>query len=172
MDPGAGFNGTPLGTECRSGGGSNNGCGIRDFKGTAGAPFNADGGGVVVMLWDETQLSVWRFARCEVPQDIHDGNPDPDSWGTPIARWTDESCDIENAFRDMECTSHPFRHLEHDSETLLSPFQWLSTSRFAATGLDLLTTAATSPGLAWTPLQARLTMTVRLLSPPCDRRLV
>ena len=102
MDPGAGFEGTPLGTECRSGAGSNAGCAIKDFDGTAGAPFNAGAGGVFVLLWDETQLSFWRFGRGEIPQDIYDGCPDPDSWGTPIALWTDESCDIGNAFRDMQ----------------------------------------------------------------------
>ena len=113
MDPGGDFDGTPGGTECRSGNGSNNGCGIADFDGTAGAPFNACGGGVVVMLWDETQLSFWRFARGEIPQDIHDSRPNPDSWGTPIARWTDESCDIENAFRDMQSMFHRCRSLEY-----------------------------------------------------------
>jgi len=104
-DPKGDFDGNPLGTECRSGAGSNNGCGIEDFDGTAGAPFNAGCGGVVVMLWDETELSFWRFSRDEIPTDIHDSHPDPDSWGTPIARWTDETCDIGNAFRDMQSRS-------------------------------------------------------------------
>jgi len=116
MDPGAGFDGNSLGTKCRSGDGSNTGCGIKDFDGTAGAPFNADGGGVVVMLWDQTRLSFWRFERCEIPQDIHDGRPNPDSWGTPIALWTDESCDIENSFRDMQSLSRRSRSPEYDVE--------------------------------------------------------
>jgi len=107
-DPGENFDGDPLGAECRSEAGNNAGCAIRDIEGTAGAPFNAGTGGVVVMLWDKTQLSFWRFARTEVPQDILNGTPDPDSWGTPIARWTDESCDIENAFRDMQRMSRLF----------------------------------------------------------------
>lgn len=114
MDPGANFDGNPLGTECRSGAGNNAGCAIKDFDGTAGSPFNAEGGGVFVMLWDETQLSFWRFARGEVPQDIQDECPDPDSWGTPVAHWTDESCDIQNAFRDMQRMSCLFRSLEYD----------------------------------------------------------
>lgn len=108
MDPGANFYGNPLGTGCLSGAGNNAGCAIRDFDGTAGAPFNAGGGGVVVFLWDDTQLSFWRFARAEIPQDIRDGSPNPDSWGTPIAHWTDQSCDIGNAFRDMQRMSRPF----------------------------------------------------------------
>jgi hypothetical protein len=172
MGSGARFDGTPLGTECRSGNGSNNGCGIRDFDGTAGAPFNAGAGGVVAMLWDETQLSFWRFARAEIPQDIHDGNPDPDCWGTPIALWTDESCDIENSFHDMERTSHQSRYHEHDGENAPPFDQWLLTSQFVATGLDLLTTTADSQELARRPLQIRLTTTVRFFFPPCDRGLL
>jgi len=115
-DSGGDFDGNPLGTECRSGAGSNNGCGIEDVDGTAGAPFNAGCGGVVVMLWDETQLSFWRFARDEIPQDIRNSHPNPDSWGTPTARWTNESCDIKNSFRDMQSTSHRLRFLEYDVE--------------------------------------------------------
>ncbi|KAF9646134.1 glycoside hydrolase family 16 protein [Thelephora ganbajun] len=102
LDPGANFSGNHLGTECRSGAGNNAGCAVKDFDGSAGAPFNAGGGGVFIMLWDKTQITFWRFARAEIPQDIRDGYPNPDSWGTPIARLTDQSCDIQNAFRDMQ----------------------------------------------------------------------
>lgn len=109
MDPGAKFDGNPLGTACQSGAGDNAGCAVKDFDGTAGAPFNAGGGGVVVFLWDNTQLSFWRFARAEIPQDIQDGRPNPGGWGTPIAHWTDQSCDIENAFQDMQRMSRPLR---------------------------------------------------------------
>lgn len=65
------------------------------------------------MLWDETELSFWMFPRDEIPQDIQDRSPDPDSWGTPIARWTDQSCDIQNAFQDMQCMTRPFSSLEY-----------------------------------------------------------
>ncbi|KAF9787254.1 glycoside hydrolase family 16 protein [Thelephora terrestris] len=102
IGPGANFDGNVLGNDCRSGAGSNNGCGIKAFDGSAGSPFNAGGGGVVVTLWDETELSFWMFARDKIPQDILDGSPDPGSWGTPIASWTNQSCDIQNAFRDMQ----------------------------------------------------------------------
>lgn len=108
MDPGAGFDGNPMGTECLSGAGGNAGCGIRDFDGTAGAPFNAGDGGVVAMLWDDSQITIWRFARGKIPQDVRNGRPNPDSWGTPIAHWADESCDIPNAFRDMQSASRAF----------------------------------------------------------------
>jgi hypothetical protein len=116
MDPGAKFDGNPLGTECLSGAGSNAGCAIRDFDGTAGAPFNAGGGGVVAVLWDDSQITFWRFARGEIPQDVRNGLPNPDGWGTPIAHWADESCDIENAFRDMQSPSPPFLPCESEIE--------------------------------------------------------
>lgn len=66
------------------------------------------------MLWEETELSFWMFPRDEIPQDIQDGCPDPDGWGTPIARWTNQSCDIQNAFHDMQCMSRQFCFLEYD----------------------------------------------------------
>ena len=167
MNPGANFYGNTLGTQCRSGAGSNTGCGIRDFDGSAGAPFNAGGGGVFVLLWDATQLSFWRFARDEIPQDIYDGCPNPDGWGTPVAQWTNDSCDIKNAFRDMQRMYRPFRSLEHDTKShiLCSSHQWLSISPFVVTGLDLLITVATSQELARTPSQTHPTTTVRLSSP-------
>lgn len=73
------------------------------------------------MLWDETELSFWMFSREETPQDIQDGCPDPDSWGTPIARWSNQSCDIQKAFRDMQCTLHPVRSLKYGVENPFPP---------------------------------------------------
>ena len=60
------------------------------------------------MLWDDTQLSVWMFSRANVPGDINDGSPDPSGWGTPVARWTTQSCDIQNAFRNVQSMARPF----------------------------------------------------------------
>ena len=59
------------------------------------------------MLWEDTELSFWMFARDEIPQDILDGSPEPESWNSPIARWTDQSCDIQNSFRDMQSMPPP-----------------------------------------------------------------
>jgi len=59
-------------------------------------------GGVFAMLWDNTQISVWRFERNQIPQDIQNGNPDPDTWGTPAALWSDESCDIAASFSGLQ----------------------------------------------------------------------
>lgn len=123
IGPAANFDGDVLGNDCRSGAQSNNGCGIKASSGSAGAPFNAGGGGVIVTLWDETELSFWMFARDKIPQDILDGCPDPDSWGTPTASWTNQSCDIQNAFRNMQRMLAQSRSLECDAENpFLSPF--------------------------------------------------
>ena len=123
IGPAANFDGDVLGNDCRSGAQSNNGCGIKASSGSAGAPFNAGGGGVIVTLWDETELSFWMFARDKIPQDILDGCPDPDSWGTPTASWTNQSCDIQNAFRNMQRMLSQSRSLECDAENpFLSPF--------------------------------------------------
>lgn len=92
--------GGTLGTDCTSSGSSNAGCAVTDFEGSAGSPFNAGGGGVIAMLWDNSQIAIWSFGRCEVPQDIGSGTPNPDSWGTPNAFWSSDSCDIANAFQD------------------------------------------------------------------------
>jgi len=80
---------------------------VNDFEGSAGDLFNKAGGGVVVMLWDETQISFWRFERDQIPQDIQDENPNPDNWGIPIAYWSDKSCDITNSFHDHSSASYP-----------------------------------------------------------------
>ncbi|KAF9785135.1 glycoside hydrolase family 16 protein [Thelephora terrestris] len=92
--------GTTLGTQCMSSNGNNAGCAVSDFQGSAGSPFNAGGGGVFAMLWDNSQISLWRFDRNQIPQDIQNGNPNPDGWGVPMAYWSSQSCDIANAFQD------------------------------------------------------------------------
>ena len=66
------------------------------------------------MLWDDNELSFWMFSRDKIPQDILDGCPDPGSWGTPVANWNNQSCDIQNAFRDMQRPSRSFPSLEYN----------------------------------------------------------
>jgi len=101
------FSGNPLGLECKSADGANAGCGVNDFDGSAGDSFNKAGGGVIAMLWDETQVTFWRFGRNQIPNDIQAGDPNPDTWGTPVAYWSDKSCDISGSFHDHKRTHHP-----------------------------------------------------------------
>ena len=105
------FLGNPLGLECKSADGANAGCGVNDFDGSAGGSFNKANGGVIAMLWDETQVTIWRFGRNQIPNDIQTGNPNPDTWGTPVAYWSDKSCDIAGSFRDNKRAHHPYPSL-------------------------------------------------------------
>ena len=98
------FLGTPVNTECQSSASNNAGCAFTDIEGSAGKPFNMAAGGVYAMLWDKTHIAIWRFERNQIPQDIQNGDPNPDSWGTPVAYWSDESCNIAASFHDLSRT--------------------------------------------------------------------
>jgi hypothetical protein len=100
--------GNTLGTQCLSANGDNSGCAVSDFQGSAGDEFNSAGGGVFAMLWDNSQLSIWRFERSQIPQDVTSGNPNPNNWGIPMAYWSSATCDIANAFRGHSSVFHPF----------------------------------------------------------------
>ena len=92
--------------------GDNSGCAVSDLSGSAGAPFNSGGGGVFAMLWDDSQISIWRFDRSQVPQDVTSGSPNPATWGMPTAYWSGQSCDIANSFRDHSSTFRSLASLE------------------------------------------------------------
>ncbi|KAG9258854.1 family 16 glycoside hydrolase, partial [Emericellopsis atlantica] len=68
---------------------------------TYGDSFNAVGGGVYAMQWDDEVIRVWHFARDEVPADIDAGNPDPSSWVLPQAVFGGSRCDVDGHFTDM-----------------------------------------------------------------------
>ena len=95
------FLGTPITTECMSSPANNAGCAFTDVQGSAGTPFNMASGGVFATLWDDTHIAIWRFERDQIPQDIQNGDPNPDTWGTPAALWSDQSCNIAASFRDL-----------------------------------------------------------------------
>ncbi|KAL0951157.1 hypothetical protein HGRIS_007889 [Hohenbuehelia grisea] len=72
----------------------NAGCGIIEWSRASYGPFfDAQGGGVYAMKWDEDGISVWSFYRAAVPQNIFDGNPNPLTWGNPVARLDSSQCD-------------------------------------------------------------------------------
>lgn len=77
----------------------NAGCGVLDHSNTSyGEPFNHRGGGVFAMEWSTTGISVWRFHRGEVPEDLQSGNnPQPSTWGIrPLAHWANNDCNSLN----------------------------------------------------------------------------
>jgi len=72
----------------------NAGCGITEWsKASYGPFFEAQGGGVFAMKWDETGIAVYSFYRSAVPNDITSGSPDPANWGVPVASLAPDGCD-------------------------------------------------------------------------------
>ncbi|PQK09821.1 hypothetical protein BB8028_0002g01450 [Beauveria bassiana] len=66
-----------------------------------GDTFNAVGGGIYAMLWDDEYIKVWHFDRDAAPADIAAKKPEPAGWGKPAAVYGGKSCDVESHFRDM-----------------------------------------------------------------------
>ncbi|KAH7344886.1 glycoside hydrolase family 16 protein [Rhizoctonia solani] len=100
-NPAAKFKSTSnmMGKVCASKEGANAGCGFSDPEPASyGQAFNAAGGAVIAMEWQNTGIRIWRFKRDSIPTDLQGDatNPNPDTWGAPVASWTDAACDIAN----------------------------------------------------------------------------
>ncbi|KAH7118291.1 concanavalin A-like lectin/glucanase domain-containing protein [Dactylonectria estremocensis] len=64
-----------------------------------GNSFNANGGGVYAMEWTSDHISIWFFARNQIPDNIKTEFLDPSGWGLPTARFTGGSgCNIDTYF--------------------------------------------------------------------------
>ncbi|KAJ7492593.1 glycoside hydrolase family 16 protein [Mycena latifolia] len=86
-------NGVPN-TNCDGNANGNAGCGITEWsKASYGPFFEAQGGGVFAMKWDETGIAVYSFYRSAIPGDITSGSPNPATWGTPVAALAPAACD-------------------------------------------------------------------------------
>ncbi|OAA80912.1 GPI anchored endo-1,3(4)-beta-glucanase [Akanthomyces lecanii RCEF 1005] len=82
----------------------NIGCGYVPAAGDTssyGDTFNAVGGGIYAMQWDDEYIKVWHFDRASAPADIAAKKPKPDTWGKPQAVYGGKSCDVKSHFRDM-----------------------------------------------------------------------
>ncbi|CAE6458931.1 unnamed protein product [Rhizoctonia solani] len=72
----------------------NQGCGQLNSKpNNYGKAFNDNGGGVYAMKWDRSGISIYFFPRDEIPSDIDNEAPRPDTWGTPVGNWPAQNCD-------------------------------------------------------------------------------
>jgi len=90
-------------SDCGAGGGFN-GCGVQSTSATSyGTAFNANGGGVYATLWTSSGIKVWYFAARDVPSNIKNGNPDPNSWGAPQANFA--GCNFDSKFSNMNIVS-------------------------------------------------------------------
>lgn len=97
------FSGEQRNTECAIGE-YNIGCGYdppADDTSSYGDGFNAVGGGVYAMQWDDEHIRVWHFARGSIPADIGAKTPDPHSWGLPQAVFGGSSCDVDSYWKNM-----------------------------------------------------------------------
>ncbi|KAH7035419.1 concanavalin A-like lectin/glucanase domain-containing protein [Microdochium trichocladiopsis] len=66
-----------------------------------GDAFNAAGGGVYALEWDDEFLKMWHFPRAGVPADIQVGRPQPSGWGLPHALFGGSGCDADTYFYNM-----------------------------------------------------------------------
>ncbi|KAF8665074.1 hypothetical protein AX16_000542 [Volvariella volvacea WC 439] len=90
------------GTDCAVDTTDNQGCGIRARSSNSfGSGFNANGGGVYAMKWDETGIAVYFFPAGQVPVDIQTETPLPDTWGRPMARFPPDQCNPQQFFHDQ-----------------------------------------------------------------------
>jgi len=94
-------------TNCNSGGG-HNGCPFFDPDTISyGAGLNNAGGGVFVVLWDSDVIKIWRFPPKEVPSDLKNQVPDPDSWDDSYLRaqlGDSSKCDVGEHFTQHSIT--------------------------------------------------------------------
>lgn len=80
---------------CATSPGNDVGCVVADPSAQSfGQQFNGAGGGVFAHLRDSTGFKTWRFARDNIPEDITARNPDPSSWGPPVAFVSSSQCDL------------------------------------------------------------------------------
>jgi hypothetical protein len=59
------------------------------------------GGGVFAMDWTSKSITIWHFPRPKIPNDIKEGQPDPDKWEKPMIK-IHGACDFDRNFRDQQ----------------------------------------------------------------------
>ncbi|KAF4585708.1 Concanavalin A-like lectin/glucanase [Ophiocordyceps camponoti-floridani] len=81
--------------------GTNAGCG-QQVSGSSnyGDGFNAVQGGVYATEWTSDHIAVWYFPRSAIPKDVSGGQPNPSSWGMPMARFA--GCDFDSHFSNHQ----------------------------------------------------------------------
>ncbi|ETN42237.1 uncharacterized protein HMPREF1541_04178 [Cyphellophora europaea CBS 101466] len=71
---------------------------------TFGAGFNANRGGVYAteVTPDSKRISIWFFPRGSIPVDITAGQPEPTSWGRPLANFAGDDLDFHSKFKSLK----------------------------------------------------------------------
>ena len=99
------YRGTENQTDCQV---SSNptGCFVTDNNTASyGESFNAGHGGVYAMEWTSEAISVWWWARRDVPADVASSQPKPESWAIPVAQF--KGCDIDALFQNHQIVRWP-----------------------------------------------------------------
>lgn len=66
-----------------------------------GDGFNDIRGGVYATEWTSDHIAVWFFHRDRIPENVKSDNPDPSSWGTPLARFVGNGgCNFDDHFHE------------------------------------------------------------------------
>ncbi|UNI21581.1 hypothetical protein JDV02_007557 [Purpureocillium takamizusanense] len=97
------YSGSQRNEDCAVGS-QNIGCGFTpsgNSSSSYGDGFNAAGGGVYAMEWDNQHIKVWHFTRNEIPDDIGRKRPSPSSWRLPDAVFGGSSCEVDKFFKQM-----------------------------------------------------------------------
>ncbi|KIW63839.1 hypothetical protein PV04_08811 [Phialophora macrospora] len=78
---------------CSAAAEGNVGCVVEGQNNTFGTEFNSNGGAVIALEYLRGAISVWQFARTEIPGDFLNGTPTPSTWRRPDAHFmaTDSS---------------------------------------------------------------------------------
>jgi hypothetical protein len=92
------------GTNCYSTRHADSGCSIMDTDTSSFAHgFNNAEGGVFALLWDNSiGMSMWHFARADIPADLIAQTPKPSTWGIPVGFWSSQSCDMVTNFYEQQ----------------------------------------------------------------------
>ena len=79
------------------------GCGFQtNSQANYGLDFNNADGGVYAMEWTSDVIQVWHFMRKDIPKELLDAGlaPNPKTWGTPVAAFAWNGCDIDQHFKE------------------------------------------------------------------------
>jgi hypothetical protein len=76
------------------------GCSVDGPTDSYGAGFNSVDGGVYAMLWTDEAIRVWFFPRSSIPESIAAGDPDPGSFGVPLANFQPSFCNLQREIKN------------------------------------------------------------------------
>ena len=118
--------GRELSTECFALVNGNQGCGVSHHSSDSyGVGFNRGGGGVYAMEWTSDHIAVWFWPRSAIPENVLGFDPNPSTWGEPVA-WFRGPCDIDANFQQHRIVRCPLSTWpSHILPSLVASADWL-----------------------------------------------